>query len=450
MIPANAAVHSERPGFIKREVRLQRLLTAYIVAGLLFMLLPGTFLGVWNLISISSSRTLASLDAAWLQAHGHAQIFGWIGTFILGIGFYSLSKMGNLSTFAVSRGWACLVIWTAGVFLRWTVNITAWEWRVALPASAVLELAAFLIFFRTVSSHRPEPSAGVAKRPKQPWMLVVIGSTVGFLATLIANLGVTTYCAVGGRGPAVPMALDQRLLMLPTWGFLVPVVLGFNARWLPIFLGLKTPNDGRLYAALFVGWTSVAAMLSGLATISAILLLVATVLAISALHIFELATHPAKVNGIHPSFPVFVRAAYVWLLVAAALSLAAAQADREGGIWGASRHALTVGFLSTMVFAIGQRVLPAFCGARVLFSANLMFVSLTLLSLGCALRVGSEIPAYEGYLHEAWSILPVSAVVELAAVTLFAGNLVITFLRPPAHLLHPSHTVASRPYEREG
>jgi uncharacterized protein involved in response to NO len=52
------------------------------------------------------------------------------------------------------------------------------------------------------------------------------------------------------------------------------------------------------------------------------------------------------------------------------------------------------------------------------------------------LRVSSEIPAYEGYWAQAWTILPVSAIVELTAVTLFAINLAITLLRPPAHLLH--------------
>jgi uncharacterized protein involved in response to NO len=74
--------------------------TAYIVTGLFFLLLPGTFLGVWNLISISNRQALDRLSPAWLQAHGHAQIFGWIGTFILGIGFYSLSKMGKRARFA--------------------------------------------------------------------------------------------------------------------------------------------------------------------------------------------------------------------------------------------------------------------------------------------------------------------------------------------------------------
>src|SRR5674476_382514 len=84
------------------EIALQRLVTVYIVTGLLFLLLPGTFLGVWNLVSISARHSLAGLSPAWLQAHGHAQIFGWIGTFIIGIGYYSLSKMGRLMPFTLS------------------------------------------------------------------------------------------------------------------------------------------------------------------------------------------------------------------------------------------------------------------------------------------------------------------------------------------------------------
>src|SRR6185312_1816693 len=89
------SVVRDLPEPAERELRLQRVLIAYVVAGLFFMLLPGTVLGVWNLISISSRHALDALSPAWLQAHGHAQIFGWIGTFILGIGFYSLSKMGQ-------------------------------------------------------------------------------------------------------------------------------------------------------------------------------------------------------------------------------------------------------------------------------------------------------------------------------------------------------------------
>ncbi len=417
---------------VKREAGLQRLVTAYITAGLLFMLLPGTFLGVWNLLSISAYHTAAGLPPAWIQAHGHAQIFGWVGTFILGIGFYSLSKMGNLPAFAVSRGWICFGVWIAGALLRWAAGVTEWEWRIALPISALLEVAAFTIFFRTVTEHAP-PLAQAAQN-KDPWMLVVVASTVAFLVTLIANLGVMVYVAVRGDGPAIPFLLDQRLLMLPTWGVLVPIVWGFNARWLPIFLGLRALRPRFLYAATLAVWLASALMLRGLALSAAALLPFAAAAAVIALRVFEPAIRPAKLNGVHRSFPAFVRGAYAWLAIASALSVAAALADREGGIWGASRHALTVGFLATMVFAIGQRILPAFCGARVLFSRRLMFLSLLLLNLGCALRVACESLAYEGYAPWAWHILPVSAVVELTAVALFAANLGITLLRPPAHI----------------
>src|SRR6516165_3460726 len=187
---------------LERELQLQRLLRMYIATGLLFMLLPGTFLGVWNLVSISSEHSLSSLSAAWLQAHGHAQIFGWIGTFVIGIGYYSLSKMGAIAPFAISRGWLSWVLWTSGVVLRWTANVSLWNWRTLLPLSAGLELAAFLIFFVTVSRH-PRTGRGI-----DAWMLLVIASTIGFLALLLFNAGIAAYLAIRGDAPEIPHWLD--------------------------------------------------------------------------------------------------------------------------------------------------------------------------------------------------------------------------------------------------
>jgi uncharacterized protein involved in response to NO len=101
-----------------RERSAQRLMMAYAIAGLFFMLLPGTFLGVWNLISISGHHG-GSIPRSWIQAHGHAQVFGWIGTFILGIGFYSIPKMTGRSANAAARGWAAWALWIPGVLLLW-------------------------------------------------------------------------------------------------------------------------------------------------------------------------------------------------------------------------------------------------------------------------------------------------------------------------------------------
>jgi hypothetical protein len=228
--------------------------------------------------------------------------------------------------------------------------------------------------------------------------------------------------------------LDQRVVTLATWCFLVPAVWGFNARWLPVFLGLDRPRPRFLFLALALAWAAILAEFAGRLTWFAALLPFAALSAIVALHIAEPSARPAKITGVHPSFPYFVRLAYVWLLIAAALSIRASWNDVNGGIWGASRHALTVGFLSTMVFAIGQRILPAFCGARVLYSPRLMLASLAALNIGCVLRVASEIPAYEANVRIAWHVLPCSAVIELLAVSLFAANLALTLLQPPAHL----------------
>jgi hypothetical protein len=417
---------------VERERKLQRALIAYIITGLFFMLLPGTFLGVWNLISISSRHALESLSPAWLQAHGHAQIFGWIGTFILGIGFYSLSKMGRLPPFAAWRAWATLALWAAGTALRWITGVSEWQWRVLLPLSALLELSAFLIFFRTVSGHR---AAGEASRRKpEPWMLMVVASTIGFLASLVMNVVEAFGVSWQGSGPALPHVFDQRLVALETWCCLAAAIWGFNARWLPIFLGLREPDGKLLLTALGLVWAAILAGFAGASMLSALLLPVAAVTALFAVRVWHKPVQAAKTTGVHRSFPWFIRISYAWLLIAAALWVAAAWADHNGGFWGAARHALTVGFISTMVFSIGQRILPAFGGARILYSPRLMLASLAALTLGCALRVSAEVPAYEGNSQIAWHVLPCSAIIELLAVTLFAVNLLATFARPPAHL----------------
>jgi hypothetical protein len=97
---------------------------------------------------------------------------------------------------------------------------------------------------------------------------------------------------------------------------------------------------------------------------------------------------------------------------------------------GASRHASTVGFLATLIFSIGPRILPSFLNSRELWSARLMRFSLVLVTAGCALRVISEPLAYGGIVASAWTVLPVSAFSELAAVLLFGFNLAMTLAAP--------------------
>jgi hypothetical protein len=411
-----------------REGRLSRLLVVYIGTGLTFMLLPGTFLGVWNLISISTREVPQSVSPAWLQAHGHAQIFGWIGSFILGIGFHSIPRLSRQSRVGLAPAWMSWACWTVGVSLRWVVNVYGWHWRVLLPVSAGLELAAFLIFFRAVSRHRSDRAGGTDG--PETWVLLVIGATCGFLLALLMNAAGTIYVAVAGDSPAFPAGLDQRFLPLETWGFLVPFIWGFSARWLPVFMGLRPARNRALLGAFGLNAAGIACALAGWALAAAVLTACAAILAPAALGLFVTADRPAKTRGVHPSFPLFIRTAYAWAVVAAVAGIWAEVMPSSAGLGGASRHALTVGFVATMVFSVGQRILPAFSGGRVLFSPRLMLSALLLLNVGCGLRVSAEILAYQHYAAWAWHVLPASAVIELTAVSIFAANLALTFVTP--------------------
>ncbi|MGC2160415.1 MAG: NnrS family protein [Silvibacterium sp.] len=411
---------------IDGERQSQRLVTAFVISGLVFMLLPGTFLGVWNLLDISQGHRPESVPQAWLQAHGQAQIFGWIGSFILGIGFYSLTKMKSTKTFPARAGWVAWTLWTAGVLMRWIGGVTGDAWRVLLPLSAAFEFAGFLFFYVSVRKHRPS-STGTKDKA---WMRLVACATIAFLAALAVNGWMLFEQATRGTSPALPHVADQQFVVLAVWGVLVPTIWGFNARWLPVFLGLQTPNQTALYTAYALSIGGLIATFLQCFPVAEVLFLLAVLLAIDALHVWERSVNPPKLLNVHRAFPSFVRFAYGWLLISCLLAMTAARWDVSGGVWGASRHALTVGFVAAMVFAIGQRVLPAFCGMRVLWSTGLMGWSLYLLFCGCLLRVIAEPLAYENIWAPAWKILPVSAVVELTAVSLFALNIGVTILRP--------------------
>lgn len=411
----------------ENERAAARLMLAFAATGLLFMLFPGTVLGVMNLVAISAGRTAGAVSPAWIQAHGHAQIFGWVGTFIIGIGYRSLPASLRRRAFGADEGWTSLTLWASGALLRWMAGVGAVGWRITFAVAAILEIAGLVLFLRASAFHRPREGG----RPGA-WAFVVMGGTAGLLLALVAQAGLAVRAAMWGDGPAFPAEANDRFLTLAIWGFVTPFVWGFTARWVATMLGIGAARGRHLVAAYLASAVGVALALAGWGLVAAGTFVVAAVWVGYALRVFERATGRPRNHGIHPSFALFVRAAYVWLLVGAGLGLWAAAAKTDaGGINGASRHALTVGFLTTMVFSVAPRILPTFTLRVRLFSPRLMAITLVTLTTGCTSRVVAEILAYQGYAAGAWAWLPVSAVIELTAVAVFATNMAATFLFVP-------------------
>ena len=373
---------------------LSRMLVVYVVTGIAFMLLPGTLVGVLNLLKISAAHTPGAADAGWIQAHGHAQIFGWLGTFILGIGYYAIPRL-RLSRFSSAAAWTTYALWTAGVTMRWAVGTWPWHWRALFPLAGVLELIAVTVFAISVFAAKP-------RMRDDTWRISIALITAAGVA-MVAAVALNAWESFRVDAPLFPASFNQRYLALITWGFVVPFIWGFSSRWLPPLLGLRPMRAKLLIAAMALLFAGV---------LFTPLLVVAAALYAVALRLFEPSLKKTKTS------PVFIRLAYAWSIAAAALAIAVPRVP------GASRHAVTVGFFAAAVLSIGPRVLPAFFNVRRLWSPRLMTASLILLNVGCAVRVTSQILAYGRGIG--WSALPLSAIVEMTAVMLFAANMLMT------------------------
>lgn len=404
------------------ERRLARLLAGFIATGLFFLILPGTLLGVWNLLGISSRHQAEAVSAVWIQAHGHAQLFGWVGTFILGISLYTVPKFRGGMTRSVPVGWLMLAMWFVALAARWSTGVWEAGWRVAWPVSAALELLVAILLVWQCSARGPSHRSG------EIWETLIFAGFGGLILTLSWQLALLLRPL---PAPLIPLAQNQVLIALALWVFYLPVVLGFCARFFPGLIGTAKPSAGGARASLAMLALAAAGYMMDFPRSAAVAVAGAALLGGWSLGVFRSTVRPVKTTGVDPHYPWFARLAYVWLAIASLLGLGAS----HPGVLGASRHALTVGFLATLIFSIGMRILPSFLNSRELWRPVLMRASLWLLTAGCALRVVSEPAAYSGAVAVAWRLLPLSALLELSAVLLFGLNLGMTLGSPvPAWL----------------
>jgi hypothetical protein len=308
-------------------------------------------------------------------------------------------------------------MWTVGVTARWISGVRACHWQVLWPLSAVLEFAVAVLLLWQCTG------AGTARRRGAVWEPFIFTGFAGFVLTFGLQLILLLKPL---PAPMIPAAGNLLLITLALWTFCLPVVFGYSARFLPSFLGLRRPGTTSAYLSICGIVLAAGLHIAGQAGSAATATLAAVLAGTWSLRVFHPTQNPPKLIDVDPLYPWFVKLAYVWLILSALLGFA----TNAPGVLGASRHAFTVGFLATMIFAIGPRILPSFLNSRELWSIRLMRSSLILLTIGCTLRVASEPLAYGGILTSAWQLLPVSAVIELTAVVLFGINIGKTLATP--------------------
>ena len=358
------------------DAPLSRLLAAFVVSSGLFALVPGIGLGIWSLAVAPALGH--SVPTAWSEAHGHAQLFGWIGSAIFGVALYTIPRLRRVPL-DLRFAWVVWWLWSGGVA---AVCLAALFRPALLMTGTIGELLATIALM--VACFAPPSSSATNAR------ISLTPIAAAFLC-LVAALLVRLIAPLHERHTAIAIAM---------WGFVVVMIWSYAARWLPATFGLREFRSRMFWWSVGFMMLTMVGMIGQWRRVTAVTLLMSVITFILALRIFEPAGREAKLKGPQLWLPFFVRLAHGWLLAAAILQALAAWRSDPFAFQGASRHALLLGYVASMLLAVAPRFLPSFLGAREVFSGKLMITSLALLHVGtAAMMVTLLVQASSTYFH---------------------------------------------------
>jgi len=401
----------------------------FVAAALAVTLSLGAGWGTLLLVEIGRRGSLVAIPAAQVVAHGEAQLWGFVAPFIVGVAASFLPR-----TTARPRPHRALLGLLLGALLvgvlggfAWSLAPRRWPWLG--PASGVAQVVAALGFLALVAQQ-------LAGKLRTPWARFVLAAAAWMILWAVVDLMLR-----GRAGPAGPGAYtesDRRLLMeLALFGFALNAVYGFGQRLLPGMLGGGSPRRSAVATTFGLHNAGVLALVvSQVRWQGPCAVLGAAAVAVGAgawalsLHGFHrMRRSPTRPEAGAPFLVRYIQLALAWLLAGLALLVAGQMATAIRGFppphayLGATRHALTVGFLTTLILGVGQRLVPIL-GHDLLAWPRLVVPTFGLIAAGSALRVVAELGTLAW--PPAFRILPASAVLELGALALFAANLLRT------------------------
>lgn len=373
--------------------------------------------GVTLLLRIAWGGNYGIVPGAGVHVHGLAQLWGWMALFVIAVASHLLRQ----NTKRPSPPWveyaaagliiAGLLAFFAGLAepLRTAVP------RIHVLASLLLAAAAALFGISVIWS-----LTGRSSQNRHGLVFLV-----GWLwAWAGADLWLRLHYL---NAPVLPDAARSLLITLPVLGFATNAIYGFGVRLIPGLLNISPLRPRWLAAALLMhnaGLCLFLLPLHRMATVGAALMLLA-----SGAYLFGmngLRSKPARpIYGVDPRGHLLIRVALFWLVCGLAMILVGQLfpgfPHPYAGAW---RHALTVGFITTMIVGVGQRIVPVFI-RQPLASARLMLAGGALLIAGNAGRVGLEVATMGGW---PWTfrIMGFTGLAELGGVMLFALNLAQT------------------------
>ncbi len=413
-------------------------------SGIAVVLTLGAAWGAYLLLRIALTGEFTSAGLHDVNAHGHAQIFGWVGLFVMGFAYQAFPRWKQTALALPQLARASLVLMLLGLVGRSICEPLAatlpWVGPLAI-GSAWLEVVVIALFVGIILMTWHRAGKGLAIPD-----YYVIASMAWFVAQAVAEaVYLAATLAAAGR--------EELVALVATWqgalrdaqihGFALLMILGVSMRLLHGFYGLAAPGRRWSLAALISLNLVVLGEVTGLILMrvaghgwaalwyGSVVLLSGTVAALL------LRWRVLGRVGEQDRSLKFIRAAYTWLLISLAMLLllpvyqfvllpalapsgSATALGFSHAYYGAIRHAITVGFISLMIVGVAARVVPVLNGVegRRLTALWLPFV---LLNTGCALRVVMQ--TLTDFTPHAFPVAGVSGLLEVTGLALWGTHL---------------------------
>lgn len=411
---------------------------------------------------------------ALIQAHGHAQLVGWAGLFVMGTSLYFIPRLASVPL--ARPRWPGVILWTmtAGLLLR-VLGQPALAYLGGGPARVALswvvvgsgcleETGVFLYVSLLIRTLRG--SGDIGTQPAFGAVRPFFGMMVaGWL--LYASLNLLLLVDMALRGSMlVNQAWNEIAIQLFVGLTLLPVAMAHSVRLLPMVLALSAPFwpvRGTAYTYLLgvilqlvPAALSMFGLPSGVArSLGSLGLLIKGGVILWFIWKLDVLTRrrpverPARFLQFGPDrpptrpglpdygefgrFELLVYSAYVWLALAAGCEIIDGGATLAGFPSPISgdpiRHMFLLGFITLLIFGVAARMLPGFLKKKAVACPVLVVVTFWLGNTAAIFRVLPLILP-EGLLEQvpagvflAQAAFGLSGLVALAAVLCLEVNL---------------------------
>jgi len=412
----------------------------YFLGAIAVTLTAGATWGALLLWKIGLGGSFAGASLHQVNAHGEAQIFGWVGLFIMGFAYQAFPRLWQTQLTAPRLAAGNFTLMVVGIVLRTVGMAAAGAWPLALTLAltgGVLQVAAVAIFAGQITITFARSGTRF-----EPYVGFILGALAWFATSSVFGLWHTWNTMAAGTADELIWAIatyQAPLRDLQIHGLALFMILGVALRMLPPLFDLPRVGERRAWWALGLLTAAVLGEVSlflvyrwtGNHIYAAFLMLPKLMLAAGVL-LVVLTWRPWRPFPARDRSAKFVRAALIWLPVSLAMVLLMPGYLRLTGLpfshayYGATRHAITVGFISLMIMGMAAKVVPTLGGIdpRTLPA---LWGPFLLVNAGCFLRVSTQI--LTDWHPAAFAVIGVSGTLEVASLAWWGLGLARIILR---------------------